>query len=46
MIVSVLHDNHFITNPEPDMVFHEGDTVWIAGEIANIQTDWQKAEEL
>ena len=38
MIISVLRGEHFITNPEPDMVFLDGDTVWIAGVIANIET--------
>ncbi|MCQ2119928.1 MAG: hypothetical protein MJY84_08400, partial [Bacteroidales bacterium] len=33
MIISILHDGHFITNPEPDYSFEEGDTVWIAGDI-------------
>lgn len=33
MIISILHDGHFITNPEPDYRFEEGDTVWIAGDI-------------
>ena len=31
MIISVLHDGTFITNPEPDYHFEEGDTVWVAG---------------
>ena len=31
MIISVLHDGTFITNPEPDYPFEEGDTVWVAG---------------
>ena len=32
MIISVLHDGHFITNPAPGFRFSEGDVVWIAGE--------------
>ena len=40
MVISVLREGHFITNPEPDLVFQEGDTVWIAGNISNIEADW------
>ena len=40
MVISVLRGEHFITNPEPDMVFQQGDTVWIAGVIANIESGW------
>ncbi len=40
MVISVLRGDHFITNPEPDMVFQEGDTVWVAGVIANIEAGW------
>lgn len=32
MVISVLHDGEFITNPKPDYRFAVGDTVWIAGE--------------
>ena len=39
MVISLLRDGHFITNPEPDLVFQEGDTVWIAGNIDNIETN-------
>ena len=40
MVISVLRSSQFITNPEPDFQFQEGDTVWIAGNIANIEADW------
>ncbi len=40
MVISLLREGHFITNPEPDLVFQEGDTVWIAGNISNIEADW------
>ena len=40
MVISLLRGNEFITNPEPDLVFQEGDTVWIAGNIANIEAGW------
>lgn len=32
MVLSVLRENEFITNPKADFRFREGDTVWIAGE--------------
>ena len=32
MVVSVLREGEFFTNPAPDFVFKEGDTVWLAGE--------------
>lgn len=32
MIISVQKDNKLFTNPGPDFLFGEGDTVWIAGE--------------
>jgi len=32
MVISVLHDGVFITNPKPDYRFGVGDIVWIAGE--------------
>ena len=32
MVLSVLRDNEFITNPKADFRFREDDTVWIAGE--------------
>ncbi len=32
MVISVLHDGVFITNPEPDYRFGVGDVVWIAGD--------------
>ena len=34
MVISVLHDGEFITNPEPDFQFGVGDIVWIAGETS------------
>lgn len=33
MVISVLHNGEFITNPEPDYRFEEGDTIWIAGDV-------------
>lgn len=33
MIISVLRDGKFVTNPKPDTVFHAGDTVWLAGDV-------------
>ena len=38
MVISVLQGEQFITNPEPDLIFRAGDTVWIAGNIANIES--------
>lgn len=32
MIVSILHGNKFITNPQAEDIIEEGDTIWIAGE--------------
>ena len=32
MVISVLHEGEFITNPKPDYRFGAGDIVWIAGE--------------
>ncbi len=32
MVVSVLREGDFFTNPAPDFMFREGDTVWLAGE--------------
>ena len=32
MVISVLHEGDFITNPAPEFRFQEGDTVWLAGE--------------
>jgi Kef-type K+ transport systems, membrane components len=34
MVISVLHDGEFITNPEPDFQFGVGDIVWVAGETS------------
>ena len=34
MVISVLHDGEFITNPKPDYRFGAGDIVWIAGETS------------
>ncbi len=36
MIISVLHEGAFITNPEPDYRFEAGDTVWVAGNTDNL----------
>lgn len=33
MVISVLHNGEFITNPSPDYHFSEGDTIWIAGDV-------------
>ncbi len=38
MVISVLRDSEFITNPEPDFRFQAGDTVWIAGNISELET--------
>lgn len=38
MVISVLRGNDFITNPEPDFRFRAGDTVWIAGNLAELET--------
>lgn len=38
MVISVLRGSQIITNPEPDFRFQEGDTVWIAGDIAELET--------
>jgi len=35
MVLSVLRDNEFITNPRADFRFRAGDSVWIAGEKAS-----------
>ena len=40
MVISVLRGDRFMTNPEPDLVFQAGDTVWIAGNLANIESEW------
>ena len=37
MVICMLRGDQFITNPEPDLVFKEGDTVWIAGNVENIE---------
>ena len=36
MVISVLRDGEFITNPKPDFTFREGDTVWLAGEKSGV----------
>ena len=36
MVISVLHNGEFITNPEPDFQFGVGDVVWIAGETSSL----------
>ena len=33
MIISVLRGNSFVTNPRHDLVFEDGDTVWVAGDL-------------
>ena len=38
MVISVLRGSQFITNPEPDFRFQEGDTVWIAGNVSELET--------
>lgn len=38
MVISVLRGSVFITNPEPDFRFQAGDTVWIAGNLAELET--------
>lgn len=40
MVISVMRDSEFITNPKPDFCFAEGDTVWIAGETDSCE--WLK----
>ncbi|MBP5571748.1 MAG: TrkA C-terminal domain-containing protein, partial [Bacteroidales bacterium] len=40
LVISVLHGSEFTTNPLPEYVFEEGDTVWIAG--AKSSCDWLK----
>ena len=35
MVISVLSEGEFITNPGPEFRFSEGDTVWVAGEISS-----------
>ena len=36
MIISVMHDGSFITNPRPDTNFSAGDTVWLAGDTDSL----------
>ncbi|MBR4771954.1 MAG: TrkA C-terminal domain-containing protein, partial [Bacteroidales bacterium] len=36
MIISMLRDGQFVTNPKPDTVFHAGDTVWLAGDVNSL----------
>ncbi|MBO4657556.1 MAG: cation:proton antiporter [Bacteroidales bacterium] len=36
MIISMLRDGQFVTNPKPDTVFHAGDTVWLAGDVKSL----------
>lgn len=38
MVISVLRGSQIITNPEPDFRFQEGDTVWMAGNIGELET--------
>lgn len=37
LVISVLHDGEFTTNPKPEYVFAEGDTVWLAGEKSSCE---------
>ncbi|MCR4910397.1 MAG: cation:proton antiporter [Bacteroidales bacterium] len=37
LVISVLHGSEFTTNPLPDYVFQEGDTVWLAGEKSSCE---------
>ena len=37
MVISVLHQGEFITNPKPDYKFEPGDVVWIAGETSSLE---------
>ena len=36
MVISVLHCEEIVTNPEPDFMFTEGDTVWLAGDLQSL----------
>jgi K+/H+ antiporter YhaU regulatory subunit KhtT len=36
MIISMLRDGQFVTNPRPDTVFRTGDTVWLAGDVDSL----------
>lgn len=36
MIISLLRDGNFETNPKPDTVFRAGDTVWLAGDVDSL----------
>lgn len=38
MVISVLRGSRIITNPEPDFRFQEGDTVWMAGNVGELET--------
>ena len=40
MIISILHNDNFITNPGADFRLSEGDTVWIAGDAQSCE--WYK----
>lgn len=40
MIISILKNGDFITNPKPDILFETGDTVWLAGDVGSL--DWMK----
>lgn len=37
MVISVLNENGFHTNPRPDYEFKRGDVVWIAGETSSCE---------
>ena len=36
MIISVMQDGNFYTNPCPDTTFSAGDTVWLAGDTDSL----------
>ena len=36
MVISVLHCEEIVTNPEPDFMFNEGDTAWLAGDLQSL----------
>ncbi len=36
MIISVMHDGEFLTNPRPETEFQPGDTVWLAGDTDSL----------
>lgn len=40
LVISVMRNSEFVTNPKPDFVFKEGDTVWLAGQTDSCE--WLK----